>query len=657
MDKFRTFLRGPWGKVVLAAIILPFVISGFYGYFTGGAAEQTVAEVEGTSIHRDVVNQRVQQIRQQIRQQSPDVDQEMLERFITAEQVLEGMINNALITAAARDAGMRVSETQAAREIRQVPQFQQDGRFSEQLFERAVRASGQTPRRFLSELRDEMLVEQYQQGFQQTDFALPGELREHRRLSEQRRDIELVRVALDERADRFEVSEEDIEDYYERHAGDFVRPEKFRMAWLEISPELFRERVEISEEDLRAEYETRREMRGAEPDAAVREAAHLMLSLEEHGEEEARELARSLRERMEEGEDFEELVREYSDDAATARRGGSLGRIGRDVLPEALEEALFALEDGEISEPVASDDGIHLLRAGAMERKEEESEFPSFEEMREELRQDLVEAAAEAELSDAVIRLEELAFEHPDLQRPAEVLDVPVEETDWFSLDDPKGPAREQRVRETFTSDEVLERGYNSDLIELGDDRYMVVRKLDRRDPEPMALEEVRDEIRERLRRERAREELEELAEKARKAVDEGRALADIASDWGVETQRYDDLGRQDSAPHPALVERVFRMPRPGEDDEVEVFRLPNGDLVALAVREVRDGDVEGLEGQALMQAAAEFSRQSGQRSFEQVARHLRETGRVRVHSQRLERDPREDQPPPQQQDEPMPMP
>ncbi len=643
MDSFRKFLRGPWGKVVLAAIILPFVISGFYGYFTGGPGEQAVAEVEGTSIHRQAVNQRVQQIRQQVRQQSPDVDQDMLEQFITPAQVLQGMVNNALLAAAARDAGMLVSEAQVVREIRQAPQFQQDGQFSEQLFERAIRGRGHTPRTFLSGMRQEMVVGQLRAGYQTTEFVLPGELKETRRLSEQKRDVRVARLALDELLPRFEITDEEVEEYFERNRDEFVHPEKFRMAWLEMTPDVFRDQVEITEEELREEYEVRSRIEAGGGDQ-VRHAAHLMLSLDRHGEQQARELAESLRQRIAEGEDFEELVAEYSDDAATARQGGDLGRIGRGVLPDPLEDALFGLSEGEISEPVASDDGIHLLRLARIEG--EEAEVPSFEEMEAQLREELLEAEARARLNDSVVRLEELAFEHPDLQRPAEVLGLEIRETDWFSLDDPEGPARMPEVREAFASEAVREQDYNSDLLELSEDHYMVVRKLDQREPEPMAFEEVAGEIRERLRRQRAGEELERLAEKAEEARQEGLGLAGIAEEWGVEVAEYSDLGRGDARPHRALVDRAFRLPRPDGNGEqpLEVFRLPGGDLVALTLEAVRDGDTTPLEGQALADARAELGNLVAERTFQQVVRHLRETGRVEIHQDRLERDPREEQ-------------
>jgi peptidyl-prolyl cis-trans isomerase D len=145
MQEFRRFVRGPVGKVLLAAIILPFVISGFYGYFTGGGSGDVVAEVEGNKITRSVVNQRVERVRDMLRQQSPNIDPSMLDSFVRPEMVLEGLVNEQLILAAADNAKLAFSEKQAARDIYQVPLFQENGRFSEIRFERELRSRGLTP--------------------------------------------------------------------------------------------------------------------------------------------------------------------------------------------------------------------------------------------------------------------------------------------------------------------------------------------------------------------------------------------------------------------------------------------------------------------------------------------------------------------------------
>ena len=646
MQEFRRFLRGPAGKILLALIIIPFIISGFYGYFTGGRGGDVVAEVEGVSVYRQTLNERVhqqrQRARQMLREQFPGVDESMVDSMVQPRQVLDGMINNLLLQQAARDANMHFSDVQAMQAVMDIPDFQQDGVFSEELFIRTVRGIGQSPQRFLRGISEDILVRQFNAGFQLTDFALPGELANLRRLSEQRRDIRYLHLRLaDLEADEV-IDDDDIQAYYLRNAEQFIRPEQLRIDWLALDPESFRDQVEVSADDVQREYEVRREVfESSAGGAEQRWLSHLLLDTRERSTEEARALASELRERILAGEDFADIVAEYSDDAATRTMGGELGSVGSGDLPRPMERALFALEDaGDISEPVETDAGVHLVRLDRLQRRA----FPSFEEKREEIRAELIDARADNLLAEAVIELEELAFEHSDLSTPAEVLGLEVETTDWFALNDPVSVAQHASVRDALLSDAVRERGFNSDLLELSDGRYVVVRLRERRPPEPIAMEEVRDTIVDRIRRQRAQSRVAQLAEEARAAVADGASLEQLAERWELQVNRADSLERGASQPHQEVVTRAFALPRPqqaasAEDKTPEVFLLSGGDLVAMTLEGVADGRLDDLDQEQQREALNELANLQGDQSLRQVMAWLRDTGKIRTWPERIEQE------------------
>lgn len=195
MQEFRRLVKGPIGKVLLAAIVIAFTASGFYGYFTGDGRGDAVAEVNGTSIYRQALQGQVQRYRAAMREQRPELDPKILEQFISPSMVLQGMVNNALLLDHAQNADMAVSDKQAAAQIRQSEYFQgRDGRFSREAFERAVRGAGMNPSNYMKNLRQDMLRNQVRSAYQDTAFALPYELAEQRRLGEQTRDIRYLRM-------------------------------------------------------------------------------------------------------------------------------------------------------------------------------------------------------------------------------------------------------------------------------------------------------------------------------------------------------------------------------------------------------------------------------------------------------------------------------
>ena len=636
MQSFRNFIRGPVGKILLFLFVVPFIITGFYGYFeSGGRSADVVAEVDGTPIYGRMLNERVRQMREQVLSQSPGVDPALLESFISPEMVLQGLVNNELLAVEARNAGLSVSEEQAARLIVDIPQFQgADGKFSAEAFEQFVRARGMNQRSFISSLRQDLLLNQVRSAFEDTDFALPKEVAEQRRLAEQERDIRYVRKAVADLAAGYDVSDEDIQAWYEANQNSFMTPEALRLEYIVVDPAALAGEAEITEEHIQAEYASRRAaMEQVAARAERRRAAHVLVAVnDEQSAAAAEQKIATLQDRLAMGEDFSDLAKEASDDASTAAAGGELGLVGRGDLPESMEQALFALAEGEVSAPVVTDAGYHLVKLLAIQTRE----LPAVEESRDAIIADLEKRAAEVRAIELADRLEELAFEHSDLQTPSEQLGLSLQTTEWLTLAQADGLLRHDVVREAVTSSAVRDQGMNSELLQLPDGRSLVLRIGEVRPAEPMPLVEVSDRIRSSIQRERALAEIDKLAEAGREAVAGGAGIDDLASVVGAEVRDREALTRNDAVPSAEVVRAAFSAPRPVEGaGAVEVLRLANGDLVALSVVAVRDGAAPLSDSEEAM-ALAELASVEGGRSLRQAIMLLRATTPVDIYESRL---------------------
>lgn len=636
MHSFRNFIRGPVGKVLLFLFVVPFIITGFYGYFeSSGRDADVVAEVDGSPIYGRLLNERVQQMRQQVLSQSPGVDPALLESFIGPEMVLQGLVNNELLAVEARNAGLTVSEEQAARLVVEIPQFQgDDGKFSAEAFEQFVRGRGMNQRSFIRSLRQDLLLNQVRSGFEDTDFALPAEVAEQRRLAEQQRDIRYVRKTVAELAAGYDVSEEDIQAWYDANQNTFMTPEGLRLQYIAIDPAQLAGETEITEEQIQAEYASRRAaMEQVAARAERRRAAHVLVAVnDEQSSAEAEQKIATLQDRLAMGEDFADLARDASDDASTASAGGELGLVGRGDLPESMEQALFALAEGEVSAPVVTDAGYHLVKLLSVQTRE----LPAVEESRDAIVADLEKRAAEVRAIELADRLEELAFEHSDLQTPSEQLGLTLETTDWLTLAQSDGLLQHAVVREAVTSSAVRDQGMNSELLQLPDGRSLVLRIDQVRPAEPMPLAEVRDRIRSSIQRERALVEIDSLTESGREAVAGGADIDALAAVVGAEVRNQDGLTRTDAVPSAEVVRAAFSAPRPADGSgAVEVLRLANGDLVALSVVAVRDGGAQLSETEEAM-ALAELASVEGSRSLRQALMLLRNTTAVDIYESRL---------------------
>ncbi|MEH6782425.1 MAG: SurA N-terminal domain-containing protein [Alcanivorax jadensis] len=636
MQEFRRFVRGPVGKVLLAAIILPFVISGFYGYFTGGGSGDVVAEVEGNKITRSVVNQRVERVRDMLRQQSPNMDPSMLDSFVRPEMVLEGLVNEQLILAAADNAKLAFSEKQAARDIYQVPLFQENGKFSEIRFERELRSRGLTPQGYIQGLRQDMLKEQYRSGFMATNFALPTELQEQRRLGEQVRDIRYVTLDLNALRSDFSVSDEDIKAYYDQNQAEFMRPEEFRVAYVKLSAQDYTDQVSVSEEDVAAEYEVRRSIMEESGASTARKVAHILVEINgDRDLEQAQTRATEAAQAIAAGGSFAEVAAQYSDDPGSADAGGDLGVVSKGALPEEMEEAIASLEPGMVSDPVVTDAGVHLIKVSDVVR---EQDLPTLEELAEQIRADLKQGRAETLLNEDVARLEELLYEHSDMTVPAEQVGIEVITTDWVSLSSLPEPLSARQVQQALNSDQVRKDRHNSDLIETAPGEYLAVSILDDKAAEPLPLEDVSFAIRERLKGERAADRVQELSAQAEEKLQQGASLDEIAALFETGIEEQEGLQRGGAEPSMEVVNGAFALPKTaeGEDSAIELTRVGDGSLVAYQVTRVEDGNAEPLSDAQQQAALLELGNIEGQRNFRQVVALLRDEGDVDINPERL---------------------
>jgi peptidyl-prolyl cis-trans isomerase D len=415
-----------------------------------------------------------------------------------------------------------------------------------------------------------------------------------------------------------------------------MRPPRFKLAWVELSPERYRERIEVTDEDIRREYEARKQAGTLAGRAQQgRDARHILLKTgDERSEEEALARAMELRQRITDGTPFADVARRNSEDAATADRGGSLGVVRKGDLPESMHEALFSLDPGQISEPVVTDAGVHLVQRGEADT---DAETPSLADKRDEIARELRQGRIRSQLTEDASRLDQLAFEHTDLQTPAEKLDLDIRTTDWFSLENPAGIASNAAVREAMQTPEVREDGQNSELLEVGE-RRLVIRLADRKPAEPRPLDEVAGRIREQIKSQRARKALEQQAETVRKQLEDGADLDRIASVLERSVQSADGVRRNARQPSGKLVNQAFSMPRPGDGvSGPALVRLADGGLGVVAVTGVTDGEPSQMSDQERSQALSGLERTQGRQTLRTLIAWLRAEGKVDIKEKVLE--------------------
>ncbi|PXX95272.1 SurA N-terminal domain-containing protein [Halomonas sp. LBP4] len=559
-----------WGaKIIIGAVVVTMALFGvesLVGLFGGGGDD--IVKVNGEPITRHQLELEVQRA---IRSGQVPPEQERALR----NQMLDQLITDRLLTQYAEEGGLHLSEEQLDQLIVTLPEFQdQDGRFSSELFRNRLASAGYTPLSFREELRVDMKRQQLQQGLAFSDFTLPAEQERLGALQRQTRSFRYHALSAADLDDELEVSEEAMQRHYEANVENYQRPEQVRLEYVIIDRQQMADEIEIEEQALRELWRER----GRDADRRV---SHIMLTFNgERSREEAVAELEAVRERLAEGEAFADLAAEVSDDTVSAEQGGDLGVISRGFFGEAFEDAAFALDEGQVSDIVETDNGLHLLKVTALER-------PPFEQVRDDLRREAALSRVAGEFNERVQRLIDESFAADDLQSVADDIGLELHESDWVSRDGAEGVLAEPGVMaEAFTAD-VLEEGYNSEVIELDEDRRLVLRVADHREATVLDLDEVRDRVRAGVESQLRREALIELAAERVEQLRTGEAT-EIA--W----QQAEGVSRQDADGLPeAVLQAAFRLPAPEGDEPVYGHAVAGDRVVLLALDRVEPGEVD----------------------------------------------------------------
>jgi len=617
--------------IIVGLIVVSFALWGIGEYFREEPPIY-VAKVNDEPITQMEYQRALEQERDRLQQMLRGADLSQFEEQLK-RQALERLIDRKLIVQAAREAGFTVSDRQLIAVLQGIDAFKdEEGRFSQQVYEQRIRQIGLSTSAFEEQLRTDLLAEQLVNGVTGTAFATSRDIETVFRLQDQRRDVGVAIFPLASVASEIQVSEEEIETYYQAHQDDFQEPERLKLAYLSLSVDGLMDRVSVSDEEIRRYYEEHKDLYSTPEERRV---AHILISSSEEGEEAAEAKAEKVYQELQQGGDFAALAKRYSDDPGSADQGGDLGYIEKGMLDPQFDEVAFSLPEGEVSEPVRTEFGYHIIKV--LEVKP--AKVKPLSEVRDEIARELKREKAEKLYLDELERLANQTFEHPDSLEPAaEALGLEIRESDWVTRQGGQGPFADPKVLEAAFSEDVLERGYNSAPVELGKDRAVVLRLKERRPARVRPLEAVKAEIVQRLKREKAAASLAEKGTAFMERIRSGEDPAQAARALGGEWRRSQDLGRDGSTDLPdEAVRAAFRLPRPAEGEpSMEGVRLRDGGYAVVAVFAVRDGDPSQMDEQTRARYAQALRQAFGGDEFNALLNALKAQAEIERYQDRL---------------------
>lgn len=621
LQTIRENSKGIIAKVIVGLIAITFALFGVESLISLANQEPAPAEVNGEDISQQDLFQGMElQRRQLLAQMGENADPSAIDDKLLRQMVLDGLIQRTVLLQNADEMGFHLSEQMIDQMIVSTPQFQVDGKFDRNQFEAVLRSAGFTPLMYRDLIRKEQLIQQAQMGYMLSEFSTQSELERLVALDRQTRDIDYLNVSIDPAS--VDISDEELQAAYDEQADSLVTEEQVAVNYVELDRTDFARPDDVSEADIQAAYD--RMLAGYEADEE-REARHILVDITpDRDEDQALAKAQELRQEIVDGADFAAVAKRESGDLGSADQGGELGYNGRGVFVGPFEDALFDLEPGEVSEPVRTEFGYHLIKLEDVR----ETSAPTLAEAEADLREQVAQEAAEQDYVAALETLADLSFSSSGLQAVSEELGLEIRSSQPFGRTGGSDEVTSsQRVVDAAYSEAVLEEDLNSDPIELDSGRTVVVHLKEHLEPRQLAFEEVRDQLEQQLRAEKAAQQAEERVETLMAGLESGSTLADLEADsvW----QSHAAAGRGDSNLPAAVVQKAFAMPKPAEGEaRYGIAALDDGSRAVVVVRSVQEGNGE-LSDEEHAALASMISSQRGQQVYRAHIDYLRDQAEV----------------------------
>lgn len=584
LQSFRDNLKGVAAAVLVGMLAIPFVLTGVDYLFVSGSSVESAAEVNGEKISRLRVEQAIASEKTRILDQNPDIDRSLLDDEKIRPAVLQRLIDEKIQVQAARDSGMGVAQKAIGKALLQIDAFRRDGKFDKDLYLFALRNHGYTSASFTELIGEDMLRQQFTNGLLASGFVTPQDVRVLAKFTEQTRDYHYLMIEAKPLRESVQVNEEQVQDYFDKNKGNYQTSEQVKVEYVELDAETLADQLVVNPEEIKARFE--QEAQTSHP-TELRHAAHIQRKNNDDG------VVDEIQRKLSKGADFAELARQYSQDIGSAENGGDLGTTDGSAFPESFEKALSALQPGEVSGPVTTESGIHLIKLIDVEKHE----FNLASESARIEKQLRVEKA-ERLLAEKVEQLKELSFNTDSLKEVAQELGLKVSQSEPFSRSGGSGIAAYPAVLRAAFTDDVLENRYASEVLDLGDQHYVVLKLLEHIPARQKTLDEVRTSIADKLQAGEARRQIQEQADAIQTRARNGETIEAIAKDLGLQWQVALKV-RDDSADvNPEIRNFVFRMPVPAHSKTVDGLFLSGGDYAVIALNDVIEGDVEKMDQQ-----------------------------------------------------------
>jgi len=526
LDKFRSYAQTKAAQVILALVLIPFALFGIDSYLNQAGNNLSIAKVDGYKIALPEYNRAIENVRNRMMSEGKKVDPAMFDSFEFKESVVDGLITKQLINNDIKKSQFKITDQQLSQYIIGMPDFQKDGKFSQELYDKVLQNNQLNPKKFEESIRNDLLIQQVRDGLQKLTFIPPNNLTETLKATSQQREVTVAEFKTKEYMAKANISEKDMQAFYDQNKSKFLAPEQVKAEFVVFSLTSILPSITVSEDEVKAFYKTNADKY---QNQQQREASHILIAASKNAApaEKAKAKAKAedvLGQIKKNPKQFEELATKYSQDPESAKKGGDLGAFGRGMMVKPFDDAVFSMKVNEISGIVESDFGYHIIKLTKVI-----GEGGGFDAIKPQIKAELIYQKAQDKYAALAEDFSNKVYEQSSsLDVVSKKFNLPIQKTDWISRNESDKFFKNEALMHALYSKESIKERRNTEAIEVTPNNLISARVVDYKAQSTKPFAEVKKSIEDYLKFEAAKKLVATEGEAALKSV----ADASRKIDW-----------------------------------------------------------------------------------------------------------------------------
>lgn len=555
---------------IVGLIALTFIVTALYGIDFMGSG-QTVAkvgdkEISKTEFLKNFVPQQ-RNLQQQLgAEYSTDIEN------ILKQTVIDQMVNSQILFQYAQNHGYVTTPKEVQTNIAKNEVFYRDGKFDVDQYKKILRLNGYSVQEYEASQFQQLTQEQLRSNIEKSAFVTDFERKNVTSLLNQERKFDYLEIPVKDFSDQVSITDSMLKDYFDKNQDRFIKPMKVSVDFVELNLDEVTKSISPSDDDLAILYDEEKNRFSTDEE---RKAQHILV--------ENKVTADQVISLINEGKSFDDLAKEYSIDTGSKNSGGDLGFFGIGVMVPEFETAVFAMKEGEVSAPIKSEFGFHVIKLN----KIKESSLKSFDEVKEQLVKIYQKNQGQKMIYDLSDEMTNLAYEG-SLEELAEKMNLKLQTSELFSKTS-KSPNKKM-INAAF-SDPVLNRGENSEPIDLGDDKLVVLRLNNLEKSRNLNFDEVKIQVEGIVKTQESKKLADKLTDEIITSISDNQKTDEILKKNNLKWTSVEWTKRDNQKVDPSAIDLAFKAPKPNSKPGISLSKNLGSKNMIVRVNALKTSD------------------------------------------------------------------